>query len=204
MIHPISAFYKDHRTVLKATGVLLIILVAFPLTMLLAGAMVLAAFKINPLHYGAAVYFWAWPDYLNAYLNGELVGQGKRIAVTGGASVLLIYVAIPLLAVLATRQRRELHGSARWATHGEVVKSGLLGNQGIVVGKYRGQTLRFPGQQFVMLAAPTRSGKGVGVVIPNLLSYEESVCVLDIKQENFDITAGYRKDVLKQEIKSKN
>ena len=109
---------------------------------------------------------------------------------------MLIYVAIPLLAVLATRKRRELHGSARWATHGEVVKSGLLGNQGIVVGKYRGQTLRFPGQQFVMLAAPTRSGKGVGVVIPNLLSYEESVCVLDIKQENFDITAGYRKDVL--------
>ena len=41
MIHPISAFYKDHRTVLKATGVLLIILAAFPLTMLLAGAMVL-------------------------------------------------------------------------------------------------------------------------------------------------------------------
>ena len=81
MIHPISAFYKDHRTALKATGVMLIILVAFPLTMLLAGAMVLAVFKINPLHYGAAVYFWAWPDYLNAYLNGGLVGQGKRIAV---------------------------------------------------------------------------------------------------------------------------
>lgn len=137
MIHSISAFYKVHRTALKSIGVLLIVLVAFPLTMLLAGAMVLAAFKINPLHYGAAVYFWAWPDYLNAYLNGGLVGQGKRIAVTGGASVLLIYVAIPLLAVLATRQGRELHGSARWATHGEVVKSGLLGNQGIVVGKYR-------------------------------------------------------------------
>jgi len=52
----------------------------------------------------------------------------------------------------------------------------------------------------VLLAAPTRSGKGVGVVIPNLLSYEESVCVLDIKQENFDITAGYRQNVLKQAV----
>ena len=200
MIHSISLRYKDHKTAFNVTSALFIILAMFPLTLLLAGAMVLAAFKINPLHYGAAVCFWAWPDYLNAYLNGGLVGQGKRIAVTGAASVLLIYVAIPLLAVLATRQRRELHGSARWATHSEVVKSGLLGDQGIVVGKYNGRTLRFPGQQFVMLAAPTRSGKGVGVVIPNLLSYEASVCVLDIKQENFDITAGYRKDVLKQEI----
>ncbi len=43
-----------------------------------------------------------------------------------------------------------------------------------------------------MLSAPTRSGKGVGVVIPNLLNWPDSVVVLDIKGENFDITAGYR------------
>ena len=48
------------------------------------------------------------------------------------------------------------------------------------------------GQQFVILAAPTRSGKGVGVVIPNLLDYQESMVVLDIKQENFDLTSGWR------------
>jgi type IV secretion system protein VirD4 len=48
------------------------------------------------------------------------------------------------------------------------------------------------GQQFVILAAPTRSGKGVGVVIPNLLEYAESMVVLDIKQENFDLTSGWR------------
>ena len=43
-----------------------------------------------------------------------------------------------------------------------------------------------------MLSAPTRSGKGVGVVIPNLLNWPDSVVVLDIKGENYDITAGYR------------
>ncbi|KVU84292.1 type IV secretion system protein VirD4 [Burkholderia ubonensis] len=65
---------------------------------------------------------------------------------------------------------------------------------GIVVGQWRGRYLRFCTQQFVLLAAPTRSGKGVGIVIPNLLSYEHSAVVLDVKQENYDITAGFRKE----------
>jgi len=63
----------------------------------------------------------------------------------------------------------------------------------IVVGRWRGRYLRFAGQQFVLLAAPTRSGKGVGIVVPNLLSYADSVVVLDIKQENYAVTAGFRR-----------
>ncbi|AXL51175.1 type IV secretory pathway protein VirD4 [Paraburkholderia caffeinilytica] len=63
----------------------------------------------------------------------------------------------------------------------------------IVVGIWRGRYLRFAGQQFVLLAAPARSGKGVSIVIPNLLSYTDSVVVLDIKRENFAITAGFRR-----------
>ncbi|BEV51113.1 type IV secretory system conjugative DNA transfer family protein [Burkholderia contaminans] len=61
------------------------------------------------------------------------------------------------------------------------------------MGRWRGRYLRFAGQQFVLLAAPARSGKGVGIVIPNLLSYSDSVVVLDIKQENFRLTAGFRR-----------
>lgn len=63
----------------------------------------------------------------------------------------------------------------------------------IVVGIWRGRYLRFAGQQFVLLAAPARSGKGVSIVIPNLLSYPDSVVVLDIKRENYAITAGFRR-----------
>ncbi|MGF6921682.1 type IV secretory system conjugative DNA transfer family protein [Paraburkholderia sp. 40] len=63
----------------------------------------------------------------------------------------------------------------------------------IVVGVWRGRYLRFTGQQFVLLAAPARSGKGVGIVIPNLLSYPDSVVVLDIKRENYALTAGFRR-----------
>ncbi|MBU9597627.1 type IV secretory system conjugative DNA transfer family protein [Burkholderia multivorans] len=63
----------------------------------------------------------------------------------------------------------------------------------LVVGVWHGRYLRFTGQQFVLLAAPARSGKGVGIVVPNLLSYPDSVVVLDIKQENFNLTAGFRR-----------
>ncbi|PYE17265.1 type IV secretion system protein VirD4 [Paraburkholderia silvatlantica] len=71
--------------------------------------------------------------------------------------------------------------------------SDMNGGPPLVVGVWRGRYLRFTGQQFVLLAAPARSGKGVGVVVPNLLSYPDSVVVLDIKQENFNLTAGFRR-----------
>ena len=77
----------------------------------------------------------------------------------------------------------------------EVDRAGLTGGDGqpgILIGRHRGRFLSLPGQLSVMLSAPTRSGKGVGVVIPNLLNWPDSVVVLDIKGENFDVTAGYR------------
>ena len=62
----------------------------------------------------------------------------------------------------------------------------------ILLGKYKGKYLCYGGNQFVLLAAPTRSGKGVGVVIPNCLNYSDSLVVLDIKLENYRITSGKR------------
>ena len=95
--------------------------------------------------------------------------------------------------------KRELHGSARFASRSELVKSGLLqvdkpGDEfpSILVGKMGNDFLYFRGQQFMFLAAPTRSGKGVGIVIPNCLHYRDSLVVLDIKGENYDISAGFR------------
>ena len=62
-----------------------------------------------------------------------------------------------------------------------------------IVGKYRGEYLKYRGQDFLMLAAGTRSGKGVSMVIPNLLTYPDSVVVEDIKEENYLYTSGYRR-----------
>jgi len=108
-----------------------------------------------------------------------------------------LLIVLPAALVAAGRPRRPLHGDARFANAGEVARAGLIGHSktpspSILVGRYRGCFLALPGQLSVMLSAPTRSGKGVGVVIPNLLTWPDSVVVLDIKGENYDITAGYR------------
>lgn len=76
----------------------------------------------------------------------------------------------------------------------------IVPDKSILLGKFNGKYLYFSGMQFAYLSAPTRSGKGVGIVIPNCLTYTESMVVLDIKYENFEITSGYRHHVLGQEI----
>jgi type IV secretion system protein VirD4 len=58
--------------------------------------------------------------------------------------------------------------------------------------------LRHSGPEHILVFAPTRSGKGVGIVIPTLLSWSESVLVHDIKGENWALTSGFREKVLKQ------
>lgn len=104
----------------------------------------------------------------------------------------LAYLA--LLVLILKPKPRSMHGDARFANGMDLQSKGMFkaSHNGIVVGKYNGKLVRLAGQQFVILAAPTRSGKGVGIVIPNLLEYQESMVVLDIKQENFDLTSGWR------------
>ena len=84
------------------------------------------------------------------------------------------------------------YGSARWATEREVRDAGLLGDAGVLLGALRGAYLRHDGPEHVMAFAPTRSGKGVGLVVPTLLSWTGSAVIHDIKGENWELTAGWR------------
>src|SRR6202012_3742083 len=86
----------------------------------------------------------------------------------------------------------ETYGSARWATPPEVRRAGLLGQDGVVLGRYGGSYLRHDGPEHVLCFAPTRSGKGVGLVIPNILTWPNSTIDHDIKGENFQLTSGWR------------
>lgn len=92
---------------------------------------------------------------------------------------------------------RDTHGSARWAKWSDIKKSGLLQDTGVVIGGYlktfKTVVLRHLGPEHILAFAPTRSGKGVALVIPTLLCWIWSVIVLDIKGENYAITAGWRK-----------
>lgn len=112
---------------------------------------------------------------------------------------LCLTVILCMLALLEIyKDHRALHGDARFATQAEIKEAGLLATKGIILGKYREKFLTFEGQQFVLLAAPTRSGKGVGCVIPNLLNWQDSVVMLDMKLENWQLTSGYRHKALGQ------
>ena len=84
------------------------------------------------------------------------------------------------------------YGSARWASEREVGDAGLFGDSGVFLGSLDGRYLRHDGPEHVMAFAPTRSGKGVGLVIPTLLSWTGSAVIHDIKGENWEVTAGWR------------
>ncbi|MGY3288275.1 hypothetical protein ACVWWP_001342 [Bradyrhizobium sp. LM3.6] len=86
----------------------------------------------------------------------------------------------------------ETYGSARWADAREIRAAGLLGPDGVVLGKLDDDYLRHDGPEHVLCFAPTRSGKGVGLVVPSLLAWPGSAIVHDIKGENWELTAGFR------------
>ena len=75
-----------------------------------------------------------------------------------------------------------LHGAARFANEREIKRHGFRAAVGIVLGRKRGRFLTFGGSEHVIVEAPTRSGKGTGIVIPNLLTWQGSVVVLDVKR----------------------
>jgi len=155
----------------------------------LAGVLFLVLNKANPkqAHFASIVRYW------DLYADDAQLRKKLQLAI--GVSGIGLLILLPAGLVAAARPRRALHGDARFASPGEVDRAGLTGGDGqpgILIGRHRGKFLSLPGQLSVMLSAPTRSGKGVGVVIPNLLNWPDSVVVLDIKGENYDITAGYR------------
>jgi type IV secretion system protein VirD4 len=110
-----------------------------------------------------------------------------------------------LLAVIGSFSRSRsltaspyLHGSARWASQKDIDRAGLLNNDGVYVGAWLNPKnrhlhyLRHAGPEHVLCYAPTRSGKGVGLVIPTLLSWKQSAVITDLKGELWALTAGWR------------
>ncbi|WP_395347303.1 type IV secretory system conjugative DNA transfer family protein [Variovorax sp. UC122_21] len=126
-------------------------------------------------------------DYWLAYGDRPEVRRSLLAALVGAQGVTLGGVAIAMVP-----RRRALHGEARFATHREIRKAGLLADNGIVLGRLGARYLVLAGQQGAEVEAPPRSGKGVGVVVPNLLNWPGSTIVSDVKGENFMRTAGFR------------
>jgi len=131
-----------------------------------------------------------WWFVFDAYAP-EVFNVGGSIAAF--SSLLALVVAIGM-AVWRARQARRVttYGSARWADADEVRKAGLTQPAGVFLGQFDDQYLRHEGPEHVLTFAPTRSGKGVGLVVPTLLSWPTSAVIHDIKGENWSLTAGWR------------
>ncbi|MHB2266367.1 conjugal transfer protein TraG [Aliihoeflea sp. PC F10.4] len=139
--------------------------------------------------YPPPAFIWWWYFY-DAYAP-TIFYEGAGIAASGG---LLAIAAAILMSIYRAREAKDVRtfGSARWAERKEIAVAGLLGDDGVVLGKLDRDYLRHDGAEHVLCFAPTRSGKGVGLVVPTLLTWPGSAIVHDIKGENWDLTAGLR------------
>ncbi len=128
----------------------------------------------------------------------EILTQFWLVAGAGAAVAVVAVLAVGVRASSQTKRGTDAHGSAHWATRKEIENTGLLGkDDGVYVGAWEDAKgtvhyLRDDGPAHVLAFAPTRSGKGVGLVLPTLLSWPHSCVVHDIKGENYALTAGWR------------
>jgi type IV secretion system protein VirD4 len=134
--------------------------------------------------------FFIWWFKFDAYAP-TIFMEGAGIAASGGIAAMAVAI---ILSVWRAKEAQHVttYGSARWADIREVRRAGLLGPDGVVLGRLGGSYLRHDGPEHVLCFAPTRSGKGVGLVIPTLLTWPHSTIVHDIKGENFQLTSGWR------------
>jgi len=177
----------------KIAGGLVAAALVLALWSVMASAIFLVGTGLMAQHHGFPIADW-WLYLFFFGLDRPVVGFWLKLS--GGLAI-----GVPLLLIVAgiarkglPGDRRALHGETEWAGKAELRENGLLaGFGGLFIGKFaRGKYVRFGGPEHIACYAPTRSGKGVGLVIPNCLLYEASIVVLDVKKENFAATAGIR------------
>ena len=121
----------------------------------------------------------------------DVFNKAGFMAGCGGIIGALVAVA---MSVWRSRLQKNVttYGSAKWADRRDIKRANLLDEDGVFLGKWEEDYLRHSGPEHIMAFAPTRSGKGVGLVVPTLLSWTDSAVIHDIKGENWALTSGWR------------
>lgn len=151
---------------------------------------------IGPLYAPWAILIWTW-KWRNVAAASAFFAKPMHLFEYPSIAAAVLAMGAVRLARVGSSRIHDLHGSAHWATAREVKATGLHnGAFGVYVGAWqsrrRNYYLRDGGPAHVLAFAPTRSGKGSGIVVPTLLDWPESVVVHDIKGENWALTSGYR------------
>lgn len=141
-----------------------------------------------PVYHPWALFPWWY--HFDAYAPHVF----SKAGMLAGSTSVLGFLAAVFGSLWRARQSKRVttFGSARWATDRDIRQAGLFGDHGFMLGKRGENYLRHDGPEHVMAFAPTRSGKGVGLVVPTLLTWTGSTVVHDIKGENWTLTAGWR------------
>jgi type IV secretion system protein VirD4 len=91
-------------------------------------------------------------------------------------------------------------GSALFLGWSGTVHKPVLGFRSHAATEAPREPLTYGGDGHLMTVAPTGAGKGVGAIIPALLTYPGSVVVTDIKGENYQVTARHRRELGQQVV----
>ena len=132
---------------------------------------------------------WHWSEIITGWPRYGVDPRFDRWLTL--ATLAGVVVVFGMLGAVLRHRPLPLHGSARFALEREIKAAGMRSAEGILLGRKDGALLCFGGSEHVLVYAPTRAGKGVGYVIPNLLNWPDSVVVLDVKKENWDRSAGF-------------
>jgi type IV secretion system protein VirD4 len=154
-----------------------------------------------------------WGSKWYAQYPDEIMRAGSIGMLVSTAGLMGVAIA-KVVASNSSKANEYLHGSARWAGKKDIQSAGLLPQArsflnmvagkdsptsvGVYVGGWEDKDgkfyyLRHNGPEHVLTYAPTRSGKGVGLVVPTLLSWPASAVITDLKGELWALTAGWRK-----------
>jgi len=149
-------------------------------------------------------FLWIKWTYLYAKLYPNVFGIFYTIALLAHIIPFVSFVLFRLMSRRNSQGYEGLHGTAHWATKSEIESMGILDNDGVYIGGWEDNKkikyLRHNGPEHVCVIAPTRSGKGVGLILPTLLSWKGSCVVLDIKGENWELTAGWRQQYANNKV----
>lgn len=183
------------KSPVKVAGIVLGAVVLLAIANYLAGVLLFISYRQSPSGAGLftiqQVYF--------SYTDPAVL---LRVKTMFFVSMLLCFGGT-FAAYMSGRERvvnETLFGKARFANQKDIEKEKLDGEKGVVLGKFKNRLLRLGGYEFVLLAAPTRTGKGVGFCVPNLLQFAGSAVVLDIKGENYNLTSEFRRRYMGNEI----
>ena len=167
-------------------------------------ATILLATRLNPSHLaddawlsiaGVQIFApWMWVKWF--YLYGDRFSAIFIKTMWPIQMSIFIGIALAWISRFLNKSKKAstAHGSARWAREHDLIEAGLFTKHGVVLGQSpeSRRLLLHDGPEHILAIAPTRGGKGVGLVIPTLLSWHESAIIFDPKGENWQVTSGYR------------